>query len=250
MDMLQRKMEELQRQYMQEKETLRVDLVQTLFNARKLQQQEAEAEAGVSPAMLQLRQQQEHIQQQINAQLRQEQLQQPAVPPGPSGPTGTVFSPPPSGQLLQPVPARCQYSSLPLHPSARYAYLPAQHQPQLVTLGNGQTVQLVSGPLGAQQLVSLPGQQFYSVQQVGAAALAQPPPQEQLLPPAFAPPPRVSPRQQEAAGEEEDRLMDRLDCASVMSEPARPAQEQVRPHGLTRVCWTGMSDMPKCLPQR
>ena len=32
MDMLQRKMEELQRHYMQEKETLRVDLVQTLFN--------------------------------------------------------------------------------------------------------------------------------------------------------------------------------------------------------------------------
>ena len=224
--MLQRKMEELQRQYMQEKETLRVDLVQTLFNARKLQQQEAEAEAGVSPAMLQLRQQQEHIQQQINAQLRQEQLQQPAAP---AGPGGAVFSPPPPGQLLQSVPARCLASSPP--PSPRYAYLPAQHQPQLVTLGNGQTVQLVSGPLGAQQLVSLPGQQFYSVQQVMTAGPSPAPPQEQLLaplaPPAFAPPPRVSPRQQEAAGEEEDRLMDRLDCASVMSEPARPAQEQV-----------------------
>ena len=33
-------------------------------------------------------------------------------------------------------------------------------QPQLVTLANGQTVQLVQGPMGAQQIVNLPSQQF------------------------------------------------------------------------------------------
>ena len=106
MDMLQRKMEELQRHYMQEKETLRVDLVQTLFNTRKLQQQEVPCPGqgegldgeGLSPAMLQLQQQQQRIQQQIQAQLRQEQLgqQQTGQP--------AVFSPPPTSQLMQPAP--------------------------------------------------------------------------------------------------------------------------------------------------
>ena len=113
MDMLQRKMEELQRHYMQEKETLRVDLVQTLFNTRKLQQQEVPCSYpaqslgqgevghldgdGVSPAILQLQQQQQRIQQQIQAQLRQEQL-------GQQSGQAAVFSPPPTSQLMQPAP--------------------------------------------------------------------------------------------------------------------------------------------------
>ena len=79
MDLLQRKMEELQRHYMQEKETLRVDLVHTLLNTRKMEQEairEGELDLqGVSPAMLQLQQQQQLIQQQINAQRRTEELQ-------------------------------------------------------------------------------------------------------------------------------------------------------------------------------
>ena len=116
MDMLQRKMEELQRHYMQEKETLRVDLVQTLFNTRKLQQQEVPCSypaqslgqgegldsEGLSPAMLQLQQQQQRIQQQIQAQMRQEQLGQQQAG------QAAVFSPPPTSQLMQPAP-RCHF---------------------------------------------------------------------------------------------------------------------------------------------
>ena len=113
MDMLQRKMEELQRHYMQEKETLRVDLVQTLFNTRKLQQQEVPCSypaqslghgegldsEGLSPAMLQLQQEQQRIQHQIQAQLRQEQRGQQKI----AG-QAAVFSPPPTSQLMQPAP--------------------------------------------------------------------------------------------------------------------------------------------------
>ena len=113
MDMLQRKMEELQRHYMQEKETLRVDLVQTLFNTRKLQQQEVPCSypaqslghgegldsEGLSPAMLQLQQEQQRIQHQIQAQLRQEQRGQQQI----AG-QAAVFSPPPTSQLMQPAP--------------------------------------------------------------------------------------------------------------------------------------------------
>ena len=109
--MLQRKMEELQRHYMQEKETLRVDLVQTLFNT--LQQQEVPCSypaqplghgegldgEGLSPAMLQLQQEQQRIQQQIQAQLRQEQRGQQQI----AG-QAAVFSPPPTSQLMQPAP--------------------------------------------------------------------------------------------------------------------------------------------------
>ena len=112
--MLQRKMEELQRHYMQEKETLRVDLVQTLFNTRKLQQQEVPCSypaqplgqgegidsEGLSPAMLQLQQEQQRIQQQIQAQLRQEKLGQQQQAAG----QAAVFSPPPTCQLMQPAP--------------------------------------------------------------------------------------------------------------------------------------------------
>ena len=163
MDMLQRKMEELQRHYMQEKETLRVDLVQTLFNARKLQEGghqgavEGEGEGGgLSPAILQLQQQQQFIQQQIQAHLRQEQLQQQA----PALAATTVYSPSPTmslsaaGHLMQPVPARCVPSLPAVLTWPRYPYLGSQ--PQLVTLGNGQTVQLVQGVGG--QVVAQPAQ--------------------------------------------------------------------------------------------
>ena len=129
MDLLQRKMEELQRHYMQEKETLRVDLVHTLLNTRKMEQEairEGELDLqGVSPAMLQLQQQQQLIQQQINAQRRTEELQVccswpilsrdpppllQAVPPQLQGlvreSSSSLSSPSPAGQLLQPVPSR------------------------------------------------------------------------------------------------------------------------------------------------
>ena len=132
MDMLQRKMEELQRHYMQEKETLRVDLVQTLFNARKLQEGghqgavEGEGEGGgLSPAILQLQQQQQFIQQQIQAHLWQEQLQQQA----PALAATTVYSPSPTmslsaaGHLMQPPAA------LPAHQHG------GGHRPQTASKG-------------------------------------------------------------------------------------------------------------------
>lgn len=37
-------------------------------------------------------------------------------------------------------------------------------QPHLVTLAGGQTVQLVQGPMGTQQLVNLPNQQYLVTQ--------------------------------------------------------------------------------------
>ena len=40
MDILQKRMEELQRQYMKEKENLRVELVSTLLSARKMAQEQ------------------------------------------------------------------------------------------------------------------------------------------------------------------------------------------------------------------
>merc|ERR1719454_2350641 len=109
--------------------------------------------------MLQLQQEQQRIQQQqqIQAQLRQEQL-------GQQSGQAAVFSPPPTSQLMQPAPRYTMSYQL-------------ASQPQLVTLANGQTVQLVQGPMGAQQIVNLPSQQFLL-------------PQEQLLAPrpqSFAP---------------------------------------------------------------
>ena len=75
MGILQRRMEKLERHYMNEKENLGVDLESTLFSARKMvhQQQEmaAMAQAGVqevedanaSPQLIQLQQQKQLIQQ-------------------------------------------------------------------------------------------------------------------------------------------------------------------------------------------
>ena len=98
---------------MQEKENLRMDLVQTLFNTRKQQEAPSSYAAqalsrgeslhldseGISPAMLQLQQEQQRIQQQIQAQLRQEQRGQQQI----AG-QAAVFSPPPTSQLMQPAP--------------------------------------------------------------------------------------------------------------------------------------------------
>ena len=75
MEILQSRMEELQRHYMKEKENLRLDLVSTLFIARKMvhqrQEMAAMAQAGVqevedanaSPQLIQLQQQKQLIQQ-------------------------------------------------------------------------------------------------------------------------------------------------------------------------------------------
>lgn len=107
-------MEELQRHYMQEKENLRMDLVQTLFNTRKQQEAPSSYAAqalsrgeslhldseGISPAMLQLQQEQQRIQQQIQAQLRHEQLGQQA------GQAAVFSPPPPTREIMQPSP-RC-----------------------------------------------------------------------------------------------------------------------------------------------
>ena len=82
MDILQKRMEELQRQYMKEKETLRVELVSTLLSARKmaqeqereqLQQRDGRESVGLNPQLLQLQQQKQLIQQQIDEHVRQQQ---------------------------------------------------------------------------------------------------------------------------------------------------------------------------------
>merc|ERR1711952_82118 len=81
MDILQKRMEELQRQYMKEKENLRVELVSTLLSARKMAQEQEtvhshrdslEPDLGLNPKLVQLQQQKQLIQQQIDEQLRQQ----------------------------------------------------------------------------------------------------------------------------------------------------------------------------------
>ena len=73
MDILQKRMEELQRQYMKEKENLRVELVSTLLSARKMAQEQEtvhshrdslEPDLGLNPQLVQLQQQKQLIQQQ------------------------------------------------------------------------------------------------------------------------------------------------------------------------------------------
>jgi len=267
MEILQRRMEELQRHYMKEKENLRVDLVSTLFNARKMvQQQEMAAmaqagaiqhdadEAGVSPQLLHLQQQQQLIQQQINEHMRQQQqvqqhqqnlnqlqsagqrdLQQQQLlhqqlqsqlnnlmfspPPGHTSRSSQGHTVPPTSpgqQVLQPVPAR-------------YAYVSAGGQPQLVTI-NGQQLQVVGGMSG-QQLVAVQGgpgqpQQLFSLTPDQMQQLTLPRPQS-FVPARFSP--RAMDhdsrdRDQNTGGveEEQHRMVERLDAASVMSEPSRP----------------------------
>jgi hypothetical protein len=259
MEILQRRMEELQRHYMKEKENLRVDLVSTLFNARKMvhQQQEmaAMAQAGVmeveeanaSPQLLQLQQQKQLIQQQINEHMRQQQQvqqhQQNFQQLQSAGQrdvqqqqllqqqlqqqlNSLMFSPPPGhtsrGSQGPPNTSPAQQVLQPV--PARYAYVSNGNQPQLVTI-NGQQLQVVGG-LHGQQIVALQGapgqpQQFFSL-----------PPDQQIQqlsiprPQSFLPT-RFSPRQveqegREKEGEEEHRIIERLDASSVMSEPSRP----------------------------
>ena len=82
MDILQKRMEELQRQYMKEKENLRVELVSTLLSARKMAQEQEEANnrreslespLNMNPQLLQLQQQKQLIQQQIDEHIKQQQ---------------------------------------------------------------------------------------------------------------------------------------------------------------------------------
>ena len=81
MDILQKRMEELQRQYMKEKETLRFELYSTLLTARKMAQEQelashneiSESEFGLSPQLAQLQQEKQRIQNQIDEHIRQQQ---------------------------------------------------------------------------------------------------------------------------------------------------------------------------------
>ena len=248
MENLQKRMEELQRQYMKEKENLRVDLVSTLLNARKMMKQQEMAGTGqesgagleddmmVSPQILQLQQQKQMIQQQIDEHIRSEQRA--AVQAQLEQEAGlashaqfqqhqylnTVFSPPPGPPRVTPnlLPSHAPHhanSSSPFQPvPTRYAYVSAG-QPQLLNI-NGQQVQVVAMPgqlpghhlaghHPAPQLTAV-APQYYSVPQQEPA-----PPSLHLRPDSF-PSARFSPRTVELeAGEE-------LEQGSVVSEPARP----------------------------
>jgi len=235
MEILQRRMEELQRHYMKEKENLRVDLVSTLFSARKMvhQQQEmaAMAQAGVqevedanaSPQLIQLQQQKQMIQQQINEHMRQQQqVQQHQQNFQQLQSTGQrdvqqqqllqqqlqqqlnslMFSPPPghtSRNSQGGVPTTSPQQVLQPVP-ARYAYMPTGTQPQFVTI-NGQQLQVVGG-LQGQQLVAVQGgpgqpQQYFSLPPDQIQQLSIPRPQSFV-------PARFSPRPVEQEGREKD----------------------------------------------
>ena len=80
MDILQKRMEELQRQYMKEKENLRYELYSTLLSARKMAQEQelasqnemSEADYGLNPQLAQLQQEKQRIQNQIDEHIRQQ----------------------------------------------------------------------------------------------------------------------------------------------------------------------------------
>jgi len=252
MEILQRRMEELQRHYMKEKENLRVDLVSTLLNARKVvhqqQQQDINSaqqpnvpvpeEASASPQLLQLQQQKELIQQQINEHMRQQHqvqqqqqqnFQQSSTQQQPTMQqpiSGGMFSPPPGHQSRSSHPTSSPGQQVLQPVPARYAYVSTGGQPQLITI-NGQQLQVVGG-LAGQQILTVQGssavpQQFYSLTQDQVQQLAIPRPQ------SFAPT-RFSPRtieqeprdQNTVVDDEHHRAIERLDAASVMSEPSRP----------------------------
>ena len=226
MDILQKRMEELQRQYMKEKENLRVELVSTLLSARKMAQEQEtvhshrdslEPDLGLNPQLVQLQQQKQLIQQQIDEQLRQQaRVQQQQLNFSQLQAGGgerdlhqqrllhhqlqhqmqTVFSPSPAPA---PAPNPPKYSlqaaslssSSPFQPvPSRYAYVSSgsgQSPHTLVTV-NGQTVQVIG--LQPQQLLP----QHVAPQQFPAqdAALLQ-------RPQSFAPA-RFSPRSEMEAG--------------------------------------------------
>jgi len=262
MEILQRRMEELQRHYMKEKENLRVDLVSTLFNARKMvhQQQEMAAmaqsgaheveDANASPQLLQLQQQKQLIQQQINEHMRQQQQvqqhQQNFQQLQSAGQrdvqqqqllhqqlqqqlNSLMFSPPPghtsrSSQQGHSVPATSPGQQVLQPVPARYAYVNTGGQPQLVTI-NGQQLQVVGG----QQIVAVQGapgqpQQYFSLPQDQIQQLTLPRPQS-FVPTRFSPRHMEDNRDREQPGgaeEEQHRMIERLDASSVMSEPSRP----------------------------
>jgi len=262
MEILQRRMEELQRHYMKEKENLRVDLVSTLFNARKMvhQQQEMAAmaqsgaheveDANASPQLLQLQQQKLLIQQQINEHMRQQQQvqqhQQNFQQLQSAGQrdvqqqqllhqqlqqqlNSLMFSPPPghtsrSSQQGHSVPATSPGQQVLQPVPARYAYVNTGGQPQLVTI-NGQQLQVVGG----QQIVAVQGapgqpQQYFSLPQDQIQQLTIPRPQS-FVPTRFSPRHMEDNRDREQPGgaeEEQHRMIERLDASSVMSEPSRP----------------------------
>jgi len=250
MEILQRRMEELQRHYMKEKENLRVDLVSTLLNARKVvhqqQQQDINSaqqpvpvpeEASASPQLLQLQQQKELIQQQINEHMRQQHqvqqqqqnFQQSATQQQPTMQqpiSGGMFSPPPGHQSRSSQPTSSPGQQVLQPVPARYAYVSTGGQPQLITI-NGQQLQVVGGLTG-QQIVAVQGtsavpQQFYSLTQDQVQQLAIPRPQS-FAPTRFSPRTiEQEPRDQNAVVDDEHhRAIERLDAVSVMSEPSRP----------------------------
>ena len=228
MDILQKRMEELQRQYMKEKENLRVELVSTLLSARKMAQEQEtvhshrdslEPDLGLNPQLVQLQQQKQLIQQQIDEQLRQQaRVQQQQLNFSQLQAGGgerdlhqqrllhhqlqhqmqTVFSPSPA-PAPAPAPHPPKYSlqaaslssSSPFQPvPSRYAYVSSGsgQSPHTLVTVNGQTVQVIG--LQPQQLLP----QHVAPQQFPAqdAALLQ-------RPQSFAPA-RFSPRSEMEAG--------------------------------------------------
>ena len=237
MDILQKRMEELQRQYMKEKENLRFELYSTLLTARKMAQEQelasqteiSESEFGLSPQLAQLQQEKQRIQNQIDEHIRQQQqvkqqqlrfsqlqanterdiqqqrlLQQQLQHQLQQ--QMTVFSPPPhqssklGGPTLQNTISSS--SSSPFQPvPSRY---PASGQ--VVTV-NGQTMQVVNLPAQHHHLVPplVQPQHFFSVgaQQDQQLSMARP----QSFGPA-----RFSPR----AAEQQDHPDQEVDTVKMM----------------------------------
>ena len=211
---------------MDEKENRGVNLVSTLFSARKMvhQQQEmaAMAQAGVqevedanaSPQLIQLRQQKQMIQQQINEHMRQQQqAQQHQQNFQQLQSTGQrdaqeqqllqqqiqqqlnslMFSPPPghtSRNSQGGVPTTSP-QQVPQPVPARYAYMPTVTQPQFVTI-SGQQLQVACG-LQGQQILAVQGgpgqpQQYFSLppDQIQQPSIPRP---QSFVPARFSPRP-------------------------------------------------------------
>ena len=162
MEILQRRMEELQRHCM--KENLGVDLVSTSFGQQQVQQHQQNSQ------QLQSTGQREAQQQQIPQQQLLQQLNSLIIspPPGHTSRNGQGGAPTTSPlQVPQPV-------------SARHAYMATGTQPQFVTI-NGQQLQVVCGLQGQQILAVQDGpgqpQQYFSLPPDQIQQLSVPGPQ-------------------------------------------------------------------------
>jgi len=216
LDCIARRMEEVKAQYAQDKENYRIQLVSSLLAAKKNQEQERLQQQQMfnleqTENLRKLQEQKEQVQKKIDMEIQQQRQHQMQRHQSFDGRVHQIadnrphmFSPPANSQtqpVHQPVP-RIAYINpgsnqiLTMHPQSTM-----QH-PQFINMGGHIMEVSVAGTYPG-------GQQVYYAPNPG---------EHQLVPPHSSQH-SYSPASQE---HEEEEKLDRLDCASVQSEPVRP----------------------------